>query len=129
MDRSTKLLDQLSSRMFALIQSMLQPVASERPPCVEILKDPLVNLEQKDGAFVQDLQQQLRQTTEVAEHERKLRANAEQKMASAEEKADRYWSELLHMKRLEMLRESSPSSAARVSTVTLPPPVRRCNTA
>jgi len=84
----------LPMALFSLLTRMVCPIAAERPPCAEVLKDPAIGpheLSQTDSAVVEQLQQQLRK--------------AEQKMATAEEKADRYWSELVHMKRLEMLRE------------------------
>jgi len=91
----------LSKILFCLLQQMVGPVATERPPCAEILNDPAVGpqkLSGEDSLVVAQLQQQLRKV--------------EQKMATAEEKADKYWSELLHMKRQEMLREGPEDSLA-----------------
>lgn len=102
------LLNHLSEAMVGLLHRMVRPAATERPPCAEVLRDPAVCVEAI--AEVEELQLQLRQKTEAAERETQRRAAAEEKMATAEEKADRYWSELLHMKRQEMLRDgNSPS--------------------
>jgi len=50
-------------------------------------------------------------------------------MATAEEKADRYWSELLHMKRQEMLREVPEDSLAEAKRAAPPRPWGRSLTA
>lgn len=88
----------LSSTMLSLVRSMIHPVAAERPPCVEVpisLSRP-GGIQAEVDMYVQELQCQLRLQTEAAEREQRRRA-------SAEEKADRYWSELLHMKRQALM--------------------------
>jgi len=108
----------LSKGLFCLLQRMVGPVATERPPCVEILNDPAVGpqeLSGEDSLVVEKLQQQLRKI--------------EQKMATAEEKADRYWSELLHMKRQEMLREVPEDALAEAKRAAPPRPWGRSLTA
>mmetsp|Transcript_56104 Transcript_56104/g.180052 ORF Transcript_56104/g.180052 Transcript_56104/m.180052 type:complete len:577 (+) Transcript_56104:3-1733(+) len=102
--------DHLPPALLALVSRMVCPSTTERPPCLEVLKDPAVRpdeLSGEDSAVVEALQQQLRRV------EQKV-ATAERKMATAEEKADRYWSELLHMKRQEMLREAPVAPADAV---------------
>mmetsp|Transcript_115064 Transcript_115064/g.229123 ORF Transcript_115064/g.229123 Transcript_115064/m.229123 type:complete len:531 (-) Transcript_115064:34-1626(-) len=108
----------LSKGLFCLLQQMVGPVAAERPPCAEILNDPAVGpqeLSGEDSLVVEKLQQQLRKV--------------EQKVATAEEKADRYWSELLHMKRQEMLREVPDGSLAEAKRAAPPRPWGRSLTA
>jgi len=108
----------LSRGLFCLLQRMASPLAAERPPCAEILNDPAVGpqeLSGEDSLVVEKLQQQLRKV--------------EQKMATAEEKADRYWSELLHMKRQEMLREVPEDALAEAKRAAPPRPWGRSLTA
>lgn len=117
--------NQLSSPMLELMVSMVRPIAANRPSCTEMLNSGVLASQASAGgdpSLVESLQNELRQRTEAAEQERKMRtdaeqqvASAEQKMVSAEEKADRYWSELLHMKREEMLREVPHDTATVVS--------------
>jgi len=98
----------LSPATLALIRCMVHPVAAERPPCVEVLEHEAICLLRpkeihSSAEVVQELQSQLRRQTEAAEREQKRRA-------SAEEKADRYWSELLHMKRQALTGDQSQAS-------------------
>lgn len=119
--------DQLSAGMMALVASMVHPVAAERPPCAEVLKELDISSQQgQSGAVVEELQEELSRKTEAVELERQRRASAEakaaraeerlgeteEKLGQAEEKADRYWSELLHLKRQEMLRDSAGVAAS-----------------
>merc|ERR1719262_1173132 len=98
----------LSPSMLALIRCMVHPVAAERPLCIEVLEHDAISLlrpkelQLHSGVdMVQELQSQLRRQTEAAEREQRNRA-------SAEEKADRYWSELLHMKRQALIASNEP---------------------
>merc|ERR1712048_95746 len=99
----------LCQSLIAIVRIMIRPVPEERPACVELLQHPAINLQKlanEDVGVVEELQEQLRLKTEAAERERMMRTNAELQRADAQEKADRYWNELLHMKKQEMLRES-----------------------
>jgi len=117
----------LSPSTLALIRCMVHPVAAERPPCVEVLEHEAICLlrpkEMHSSAdVVQELQSQLRRQTEAAERE-------QQRRACAEEKADRYWSELLHMKRQALMATDDPENAGaeqqrQVTDSPTPPPMR-----
>merc|ERR1712100_419704 len=116
--------------MLALIRCMVHPVAAERPPCVEVLELEAISLlrpkelQLHSGVdMVQELQSQLRRQTEAAEREQRRRA-------SAEEKADRYWSELLHMKRQAFTSEADMAHSSSDKSITSsshmsPPPQQR----
>jgi len=86
--------DQLSPELIALIQKLIHPVAAQRPPCSDVLEDPVVGR----GEVVEALQQQVRQSTERAQ--------------AAEKKAASYWSELMHLKRQELCREGHDDDEA-----------------
>lgn len=115
----------LSPSTLSLIRCMVHPVAAERPPCVEVLEHEAISLLrpkeiQASADVVQELQCQLRRQTEAAEREQRRRA-------SAEEKADRYWSELLHMKRQALTGMDDPTNAAPNKMVpSTPSPMRGC---
>jgi serine/threonine protein kinase len=112
---------QLPSPMLALIRCMVHPIAAERPPCVEVLAHEAISqLRPKELPvdMVQELQSQLRRQTEAAEREQRRRA-------SAEEKADRYWSELLHMKRQALIASTEQGQAVpEVKVLASPKPPR-----
>merc|ERR1719265_103618 len=120
--------NQLSPATLNLIRNMVHPVAAERPPCVEVLEHEAICLLRpkeitSSADVVQELQSQLRQQKEAAEREQRKRA-------SAEEKADRYWSELLHMKRQAFTSEadmalSSSDKSTTSSSHMSPPPQQR----
>jgi wee1-like protein kinase len=95
------LVSQLPSSMIALMRRMMGPIPADRPPCTEVLRDQAVCSVVE--VSIEVLQQQLRVQSEAAELEMKKRA-------TAEEKADRYWSELLHMKRQELLKDPRDNS-------------------
>jgi serine/threonine protein kinase len=112
----------LSPSMLALIRAMIHPVAAERPPCVEVLEHEAISrlrpkeLQLPSGSdVVQELQSQLRLQTEAAEMEQRRRA-------TAEEKADRYWSELLHMKRQALISSDLPQGTPRQAPAVASPP-------
>jgi len=115
----------LSPSTLSLIRCMVHPVAAERPPCAEVLEHEAISLLRpkeihSSADVVQELQCQLRRQTEAAEREQRRRA-------SAEEKADRYWSELLHMKRQALTGMDDPTHAAPDKMVPLTPsPMRGC---
>jgi len=104
------LMNQSSDAMVALVRRMAHPDSANRPPCTEILKDTVLNRKElselEDDAkedmlprsCLEELQRQLRQTTDAAERERHMREDAEQKAASAERRAAQFWSELLQAK-------------------------------
>merc|ERR1719387_3375810 len=104
---------------------MVHPVAADRPPCKEVLEHEAISrlrpkeLQLSTGVdMVQELQSQLRRQTEAAEREQKRRA-------SAEEKADRYWSELLHMKRQALIASTEQGQAVpEVKVLASPKPPR-----
>lgn len=112
---------QLSPPMIALIRCMVHPEQAERPPCVKVLEhDAISQLRPGElpAGMVQELQSQLRRQTEAAELEQRRRA-------SAEEKADRYWTELLHMKRQALTAATEPmQSAPDLQPVASPKPPR-----
>lgn len=103
-------MNQSSDAMVALVRRMAHPASANRPPCAEILKDIVLNrkeLTELEGdakedmlprSCLEELQRQLRQTTDAAERERHMREDAEQKAASAERRAAQFWSELLQAK-------------------------------
>jgi len=104
---------QLSPSIFTLICCMVHPVAAERPQCKEVLEHEAISLlRPKELQIpvgvdkVQELQSQLRQ---------------------AQEKAGRYWSELVHMKRQALIaaNESTPPVSEQMPVAASPPPSQR----
>jgi len=84
------LLPPLSEPLLALLHLMAHPLPANRPTCEELCNHPSVALKDE----LQVLQEEMRQRTLEAEHNRQL--------------ADEYWAELLNLKRQELLSTSLP---------------------
>mmetsp|Transcript_15992 Transcript_15992/g.36611 ORF Transcript_15992/g.36611 Transcript_15992/m.36611 type:complete len:593 (-) Transcript_15992:75-1853(-) len=136
-------ISQLGTSLQQLLRRMLSPIASDRPHCAEVLQDPTVSpqkLDALDSQVLSELQKklqeeakarleaQVRVAEETAARERaqataaaaQAQAAAEAaRAAAAEERADRYFMELIDRTKHDMLSDSvmrsSPSASEALS--------------